>query len=298
MELSLLLSGLADQFQAAGIESARADAEILTAEILGLSRGELAVQAITGFQVSPSDLERIRDLAAKRAERVPLQHLTGKAYFRNLELSVGPGVFVPRPETEGVVQLGIDALRLAVQAAEAIDAGNPMDEYRPIAVDLGTGSGAIALAMATEVPQAKVYAVELSDQAMPWTTKNFAKYGTPVGAELRQGDLADAFQDLNGKVSVVVSNPPYIPDDMVPIYPEVHLHDPKLALYGGADGLDLIRKVSKTGLRLLVPGGTLVIEHADIQSADVVQLLLADGWSNVQPHQDFNQRYRSVSAVR
>jgi release factor glutamine methyltransferase len=293
VELSLLLSGLADQFKAAGIESARADAEILAADLLGLSRGELAVQAITGFQVSPSDLERIKDLAAKRAERVPLQHLTGKAYFRNLELSVGPGVFVPRPETEGVVQIGIDALQLAVKAE-----GHPIAANPPIAVDLGTGSGAIALAMATEVPQAKVYAVELSDEAMPWTTKNFAKYGAPVDAELRQGDLADAFQDLNGKVSVVVSNPPYIPNAMVPIYPEVHLHDPALALYGGDDGLDLIRKVSKTAQRLLVPGGTLVIEHADIQSPAVVQLLLADGWNQVQPHQDFNQRFRSVSAVR
>lgn len=290
MELSLLLSGLADQFQAAGIESARADAEILTADILGLSRGELAVQAITGFQVSPNDLERIKDLAAKRAERVPLQHLTGKAYFRNLELSVGPGVFVPRPETEGVAQLGIDALKRAVATQIA--------ETPAIAVDLGTGSGAIALAMATEVPQAKVFAVELSPEAMLWTTKNFAKYGAPVGAELRQGDLAVAFEDLNGKVSVVVSNPPYIPDAMVPIYPEVHLHDPALALYGGDDGLDLIRKVSKTAQRLLVPGGTLVIEHADIQSPAVVQLLLADGWNHVQPHQDFNQRFRSVSAVR
>ena len=290
MELSLLLSGLADQFQAAGIESARADAEILTADILGLSRGELAVQAITGFQVSPSDLERIKDLAAKRAERVPLQHLTGKAYFRNLELSVGPGVFVPRPETEGVAQLGIDALNRAVATQSA--------ETPAIAVDLGTGSGAIALAMATEVPQAKVFAVELSPEAMLWTTKNFAQYGAPVGAELRQGDLAVAFEDLNGKVSVVVSNPPYIPDAMVPIYPEVHLHDPALALYGGDDGLDLIRKVSKTAQRLLVPGGTLVIEHADIQSPAVVQLLLADGWNHVQPHQDFNQRFRSVSAVR
>jgi release factor glutamine methyltransferase len=133
---------------------------------------------------------------------------------------------------------------------------------------------------------------------MLWTTKNFAKYGAPVGAELRQGDLAVAFEDLNGKVSVVVSNPPYIPDAMVPIYPEVHLHDPALALYGGDDGLDLIRKVSKTAQRLLVPGGTLVIEHADIQSPAVVQLLLADGWNHVQPHQDFNQRFRSVSAVR
>ena len=294
MELSILLAGLAQQFESAGIESARADAEILTAELLGLSRGEMAVKAITGFEISPSDLERIKSLAAKRAERVPLQHLTGKAYFRNLELAVGPGVFVPRPETEGVVQIGIDALQRAVdQAAES-----GMPEKQVIAVDLGTGSGAIALAMATEVPQSKVYAVELSDEAMPWTSKNFLKYGAPVEAELRQGDLAAAFQDLNGRVSVVVSNPPYIPDAMVPIYPEVHLHDPKLALYGGPDGLDLIRKVSETAQRLLLPGGTLVIEHADIQSPAVVQLLLADGWNQVIPHQDFNQRFRSVSAVK
>jgi len=292
VELSLILSGLTQQFEAAGIESARADAEILTGEILGLSRGELAVKAITGFEISPSDLERIKSLAAKRAERVPLQHLTGKAYFRNLELAVGPGVFVPRPETEGVAQIGIDALNLWVERAKSIGT------ERVIAVDLGTGSGAIALSMATEVPKAKIFAVELSHEAMPWTKQNFEKYGIAVDAELRQGDLADAFQDLNGQVSVVVSNPPYIPDEMIPVYPEVHLHDPKLALYGGPDGLDLIRKVSKTAQRLLVSGGTLVIEHADIQSQEVVQLLLADGWNLVEARQDFNLRFRSVSAVK
>jgi release factor glutamine methyltransferase len=259
---------------------------VLVADILNLGRGELSAQAIIGREIEPNELERIRAQAEKRAQRVPLQHLTGKAYFRNLELSVGPGVFVPRPETELLAQIGIDALNAAIVA------GNP----KPVAADLGTGSGAIALSLATEVPATFVYAVELSDDAMPWTTKNFARYG--ANAQLRQGDLADAFQDLNGQLSVVVSNPPYIPDDMVPIYPEVHLHDPALALYGGSDGLDLIRKVSKTAQRLLVSGGVLALEHADIQSQSVVQLLLADGWREVTAHQDLNQRDRVVSAVK
>ena len=291
MELSQILGSLAEQFAEAGIESARADAEILVAHILGMGRGELGVKAITGFDVPPSQLEQIRDLASKRAERVPLQHLTGVAHFRNLELQVGPGVFVPRPETEGVAQVAIDALKAAVAAAPG---------RTVIGVDLATGSGAIALAMATEVQQAQVYAVELSEDALAWTRKNFAacSEGLPHVPVVRQGDLADAFADLNGRVNVLISNPPYIPNEMIPIYPEVHLHDPKLALYGGTDGLDLVRKVSQTGLRLVVPGGTLVVEHADIQSQAVVQLLLADGWKNVQPHLDFNQRPRCVSATR
>jgi release factor glutamine methyltransferase len=286
VQLAQVLAGLAQQFKGAGIESARADAEVLVSEILQLGRGELSAQAIIGREIEPSDLERIRAQAEKRAQRVPLQHLTGKAYFRNLELAVGPGVFVPRPETELLAQIGIDALNAAIAA------GNT----KPIAADLGTGSGAIALSLATEVPASFVYAVELSHDAMPWTTKNFASYG--ANAQLRQGDLAEAFEDLNGQLAVVVSNPPYIPDDMVPIYPEVHLHDPALALYGGSDGLDLIRKVSKTAQRLLVPGGVLALEHADIQSQSVVQLLLADGWREVKAHQDLNQRDRVVSAVK
>jgi release factor glutamine methyltransferase len=286
VQLAQVLAALAQQFAEAGIESARADAEVLVSEILQLGRGELSAQAIIGRQIEPNELERISTQANKRAQRVPLQHLTGKAYFRNLELSVGPGVFVPRPETELLAQIGIDALHAAIAAGNS----------KPLAADLGTGSGAIALSLATEVPQAFVYAVELSDDAMPWTTRNFERYG--ANAQLRQGDLADAFEDLNGQLAVVVSNPPYIPDDMVPIYPEVHLHDPALALYGGADGLDLIRKVSKTALRLLVSGGVLALEHADIQSHSVVQVLLADGWREVTAHQDLNQRDRVVSAIK
>jgi release factor glutamine methyltransferase len=125
--------------------------------------------------------------------------------------------------------------------------------------------------------------------------KNFAKY---PGAELQLGDLADSLNVLNGSVSVVVSNPPYIPSDMIPVDPEVHLFDPSLALYGGADGLDVIRIVSSTASRLLRAGGALVIEHADSQSTQVCQLLLADGWRQVTAHKDLTDRYRAVSAKK
>jgi len=293
MQLRALIQQLTEQFAVAGIESARADAEILIAEVLGMGRGELSALAITGgsaASITDANLTEILALADRRAAREPLQHLTGKAYFRNLTLAVGSGVFVPRPETELLAQICIDALR----AATSKDS-----EATCIGVDLATGSGAIALALATEVPGCKIYAVELSEDAIAWTAKNFAaQVALGANAELRQGDLRDAFQDLNGSVDVVVTNPPYIPDDMIPIYPEVVLHDPKLALYGGTDGLDLVRAASQTGLRLLKSGGVFAVEHADIQGPSVVELLQSDGWLNVIQHQDFNQRDRVVSATR
>jgi release factor glutamine methyltransferase len=153
--------------------------------------------------------------------------------------------------------------------------------------------------MATEVPAATVHAVELSEDAIFWASKNFATYvAQGAKAQLVQGDLATAFPELNGQVSVLATNPPYIPAAMVPIYPEVHLHDPALALYSGEDGLDAIRGTSQTGLRLLKSGGFFVVEHADIQSDSVIALLTADGWLNATAHQDLNGRNRAVSAIR
>lgn len=291
MQLRDLLKGYAEAFSAAGIESARADAEILVAETLGISRGELSVLEITGRDISAEEELNLNALASRRAAREPLQHLTGRAYFRNLTLQVGKGVFVPRPETELIAQLAIDALneRRAQQAK---------DESL-IAVDLCTGSGAIALAMATEVEDSEVFAVELSEDAIFWAAKNFETYiRAGANATLIQGDLATAFPELNGVVSVLATNPPYIPAAMVPIYPEVHLHDPELALYSGDDGLDAIRGTSQTGLRLLKSGGFFVVEHADIQSESVMELLRNDGWLDVRAHQDLNGRNRAVAAIR
>lgn len=283
MKLSAAIELASSKFEQAGIESFLADSEILLAFVLNLSRGELQVKAITGDLLSEHQENTFLGLVSKRAERFPLQHLTGVAYFRQLELKVGPGVFVPRFETEGVTQLAVDALR-------AVPVENP------ITVDLATGSGAIALSLATEVPNAKVYAVELSEEALEYTRANFDKYAPE--ATLRQGDLADAFPELNGLVDVLVSNPPYIPDDMIPIYPEVHLHDPSLALYGGADGLDLVRKVEASAKRLLRPGGTLIIEHADMQGDAIRELILGLGWRQCVTHKDLAGRDRATTAIR
>jgi release factor glutamine methyltransferase len=267
----------------AGVPSPAVDAELLLAHVLRIGRGEVAVKAITGGTVSPDDVVSFEALIARRAAREPLQHLTGLAPFRSLELHVGPGVFVPRPETEGVAQLAIDAL-----AARA--------EPSPIAVDLGTGSGALALALATEVTRARVYAVELSPEAAAWTRRNIESTGAAV--TLVEGDLGDALPELDGTVSVVVSNPPYIPVGMVPRDPEVRLHDPALALFGGADGLDVVRSLSQRALRLLVPGGTLVIEHGEEQGAAIRELLTADGWRAAATHHDLTRRDRATTALR
>ncbi len=280
MKIQAALQSATESFAKAGIESAAADAEILLAHLLNISRGELQAKAFTDAEFS--ETESYTNLVAKRAQRIPLQHLTGVAHFRRLTLKVGPGVFVPRPETEVVTHLAVDALRAV---------GNES----PIAVDLATGSGAIALSLAVEVPNAKVFAIELSEDALEYTRVNFAELAPE--AVLVQGDLVDAFPELNGTVDVLVSNPPYIPDEMIPIYPEVHLHDPSLALYGGADGLDVVRNVDSAAKRLLRSGGTLIIEHADMQGEAVRELLLASGWIQVRTHKDLVGRDRATTAL-
>jgi release factor glutamine methyltransferase len=223
-------------------------------------------------------------LVDERAARVPLQHLTGRAGFRHLELHVGPGVFVPRPETEFVAGLAIDAARAAGEA--------------PVVVDLCTGSGAIALAVKDEVPAAHVYAVELGEDAHAWAAQNAAATG--LGITLVHGDATTAFPELDGTVDVVVSNPPYIPLGMVPIDPEVRDHDPELALYGGSDdGLAIPLAVAARAAALLKPGGVLVMEHADTQGESLPAALLRTGaWRDVADHEDLTARPRATVATR
>jgi len=281
--LSELLREATATLAAAGVPTPDVDAELLAAHVLGLSRGALAAAALRGDPVPDTDLRVWEELIARRAAREPLQHLTGSAPFRHLELRVGPGVFVPRPETEMVAQLAIDALQAAASPA-------------PIAVDLGTGSGAIALSMATEVPHARVFAAENSVDAFLWTKENFAAIAPH--ATLAFIDLAVAFPDLDGRVSVLVSNPPYVPDDAIPRDPEVRYWDPPAALYGGADGLDVVRQLSTVGQRLLHPGGTLVIEHGEWQGAAIRDLLTADGWRAAATHPDLTMRDRATTAIR
>ena len=284
MLLREIVEHAAKRFEEAGIDSAVVDAELLAGHVLSLSRGGVQSEIIRGAEINQPQAEELVELYGRRLAREPLQHITGKAYFRNLELVVGQGVFIPRPETEFVAQLAIDALR-SIASAE------------PIGVDLGTGSGAIALSMATEVSNSKIFAVEKSDQAIPFTTKNFQKYGTS-NTTLTHGDLADAFQELNGLASVVASNPPYIPSAAIPRDIEVKLHDPELALYGGKDGMQVMHRVSATAKRLLHDGGSLIVEHADSQAEQVSQLLLADGWRQIRSHKDLTGRDRAVTAIK
>lgn len=279
--VSARLRAVAQQLSDAGVPDPLVDAELLIGHVLGVSRGQLQAAAIRGETLDDADAAALDALVTRRAAREPLQHLTGTAAFRRLELQVGPGVFVPRPETETVVQIAIDAL---------LASGSPA----PVAIDLGTGSGAIALAMATEVPFARVFAVERSPEAHAWAARNTA------GAEnltLVFGDLATAFEELCGTASVVISNPPYVPDDAVPRDPEVRLHDPADALYGGPDGLDVIRVISRRARRLLHPGGLLVLEHGEEQGAPIRALLEADGWSSAATHEDLTRRDRATTAL-
>ena len=271
-EAAALLSG-------AGVASPEVDARILLAHVLGVGRAELVVAP------APDDEQRARfaALVARRARREPLQHLTGTAPFRYVELAVGPGVFVPRPETELLAGWAVD------RAREVAVTGR-----RPVVVDLGTGSGALALSVAVEVPEASVHGVEVDEAAHGWAARNLEG----SGVDLRWGDMADAFTDLDGAVDVVVSNPPYIPlEAYESVEPEAREHDPGTALWSGSDGLDAIRVVEQVAARLLRPAGTVGVEHADVQGSAAPAVFLGSGrWAEVRDHPDLAGRPRFVTA--
>jgi release factor glutamine methyltransferase len=263
------------RLQAAGVESPDHDARTLLAHVLRVEPSRLPlVDTLTDVQAA-----ELEALVSRRAAREPLQHLTGVAHFRHVELLVGPGVFVPRPETELLAGWAVE------EAARLAD---------PVVVDLGTGSGAMAKAIALEVPGAHVHAVELDERAHAWAVRNLD--GT--GVDLRRGDLAGAFDDLTGTVDVVVSNPPYIPHEAwESVAPEVRDHDPELALYATGDGLDTIREVERRAAVLLRPGGVVGVEHADVQGAAAPAVFTATGrWDRVRDHEDLTGRPRFVTA--
>jgi release factor glutamine methyltransferase len=282
VKLSEALAFASEKLSAAGVPSPQADATWLLCHILETDRSDLLTRITFNQELAAEQLEAFLFALVRREKREPLQHITGKAAFRSLELSVGPGVFIPRPETEQVVQYAIDYLRQLPRPG--------------VAIDLGTGSGAIAIAMAVEVPQTKVYAVELSQAAFDYAAKNIEANAAAV--ELRLGAMQEVVSDLVGELDVVISNPPYIPDSAIPIDPEVRNFDPELALYGGEDGLDVIRDISGISAALLRAGGLLVLEHADGQSDAIRELLLTDGWLSVSAFQDATMRYRTITAIR
>jgi len=278
----------------AGVETPRVDAELLLSYVLEIPRGRLFLSD----PIDQGDQVRFETLIARRASRVPLQHLVGEAPFRHLVLAVGSGVFVPRPETESVAEFAIRALRDNAEER--------------LAVDLCTGSGAIALALATEVPGSIVHAVEREDAAVAWTRRNIDALHSDVMAANSQVVLhhcdattvhEHALANLNGRVDVVVTNPPYIPIAAVPRDPEVREFDPPAALYGGPDGLDVVRGLVEAAWSLLRPGGVLVIEHSDQQGElagehGVPHVVRAFGFVEVDDHVDLAGRDRVTTARR
>jgi release factor glutamine methyltransferase len=285
--VSLLLDEIAiatARLAEAGVASPRTDAELIAARVHAVSRSELHLVPDTGFD------PRFWDEIARREAREPLQHITGTAYFRYLELAVGPGVFVPRQETE-------------VMTGWAIEQLAAMDVAEPVVADLGTGSGAIALSIAQEVPRAQVHAVEADPLARQWAERNIASVAeasphTAGRVRLHAADFKSALADLDGQVDLVVSNPPYIPvGAWVP--PEVGEYDPATALWGGADGMDAVRVVEATARRLLRPAGLVAVEHGAQQGAAVYWVFAGEtDWQETRNHTDLAGRDRFVTAAR
>jgi len=272
-----LLAQAAARLDAAGVASPDADARLLLAHVLDVPLGRLPLIE----RVSADRTEAYAALVARRVAREPLQHLTGTAGFRHVELRVGPGVFVPRPETE-------------LLAGWAIEAARQVADRPPVVVDLCTGSGAIARAVADEVPAAQVHAAELTEDAHAWAARNLA--GT--GVELVRADLATAFEELVGTVDVVVCNPPYIPlEAWETVAPEVRDHDPHEALFSGPDGLDALRALERRAAVLLRPGGVVGAEHADVQGSSAPAVFGRTGrWAEVHDHADLAGRPRYLTA--
>jgi release factor glutamine methyltransferase len=265
----------ADRLAAAGVASPRVDAELLLAAALGVPRGRLAALD----EVPAAAATTFAEYVARRAAREPLQHITGQAPFRRLVLAVGDGVFVPRPETELLVDAALTQLR---------------GLHAPVAVDLCAGSGALALALAEELPGAAVIAVERAEPALNWLRRNALSTEVSVIA----GDVSEPglLAELHGRVDAVVSNPPYVPL-AAPVEPEVRA-DPDEAVFAGADGLDVIPHVLARAAALLKPGGLLAVEHDETQDESVAGLLRAGAWTSITAHRDLAGRPRYATAVR
>lgn len=255
-----------------------ADARLLLAHALGVPASRLLALGA----IDPDAAARFDELLTRREAGTPAQYLTGTAPFRHVEVAVGPGVFIPRPETEAMTGWALERL---AEAGES-----------PLVVELCAGSGAISLAIADEFPAARQYAVELSEDAVRYAAANLA--GT--GVDLVQADMADALLELDGTVDLVIANPPYVPLEAYDGIPaEVREHEPALALFSGPDGLDAIRVLARVAARLLKPGGRVCAEHAELQHASAPAVFVAHGgFDQVRDHRDLNDRPRFVTARR
>jgi len=281
MQIKALISDGKAQIEAAGYSSI--DAEILFAHLLGLTRMELhnpiaLERALAEVSDESAIVDSYSELIKRRRNHEPVQYLTGKAGFRNLDLAVGPGVLVPRPETEGLVE---EVLKHIANLPGPVSV-----------IDLGAGSGAMAIAIATEAPNTNVIAVEKSSAAIEWLKKNVAFYDESI--RIVQGDVVDVLEGV--KCDVIVANPPYVPDSQ-PLPKDVAEFEPAIALFGGRDGLEIPKLFIEAAARLLKAGGLLAIEHTETQGVAIAQLL-SSNFSNISLHQDLTGRPRWSSAIR
>jgi len=277
--LRAVLADAERELAAAGVASPRFDAESLAAHVLGVQRGHLVLKQ----RLDPAAERVLRVLVARRAAREPLQHLLGTAVLGPVEVAVGPGVFIPRPETELLLEWGVARLHAVAS---------------PLVVDLCTGSAALALAIAALRPDAEVHAVELDPDALAWARRNVAAHGGRVQLHASDVRASDLLPDLAGRVDLVVCNPPYVPD-ATPVPPEVRTGDPAVAVFGGPDGLAVIPDVVARAAALLRPGGAFAVEHDDTHVEAVAALLRAHGeFVDVAEHADLNGHPRYATARR
>lgn len=274
---------------AAGVASPRNDVQLIAAELL-----EIDPLAVPLFRLQDlTEAKRAAFLLAfdsairRRAERIPLQHIIGKSWFGQVELSVGPGVFIPRPETELMADWAVDQLKRRFN-------GQPL-----VVVDMCTGSGAIAAYIAAELFDANlpasIYAVEMSPEAAAFAATNLEKYQVDLILG-DAGDIATYPSDLIGRVDLVISNPPYVPETLE-LDPEVY-HDPEMAVFAGPTGMTVIPRLVEVIDKLCVPGGLTAIEHDDTTQPEVLSCLAEQGFVQVIGHNDFTGRPRFVTATK
>lgn len=283
-DVATTLAAAEARLEAAGVDAPRHDAEVLLAFTAAVPRSRIRLLDVLDTQQAAA----FEAALARRELREPLQHITGTVGFRHLDLEVGPGVFVPRPETEVMTGAAIDEVRRLQDLGVA----------EPLVVDLCSGSGAVGLAIATEAAPCRIVAVELSPDAAGYASRNASRLATDV--ELRVGDIADAVDDLTGQVSVVAANPPYIPlTAFESVAVEARDFDPPLALWSGNDGLDQVRVVADVAGRLLVDNGLVLCEHADVQGESAPAVFASTGlWRAVADRPDLSGRARFTTARR
>lgn len=285
MSLADLVATTTKRLAQAGVPSPEADAHLIVGHLLGISRGEVVARQHRGDEASSELHSAVNELVVRREKREPLQHLLGVAPFMSFEVVVGPGVFIPRPETES----------LATHAIEVATTLGVSDQGVTI-VDLCAGSGVLAITLQREVSWASVTAVEASTEAFAYLKKNVAALAPEVSLRLQTVAQAEA-AFLPGSIDLVVSNPPYVPVGEIPNEPEVSDYDPPEALFGGLDGMDVVSQVISFAQRNLRSGGVVMMEHANVQGHSVRNLLENAGFRLVQTEQDLLGRDRFTHGV-